>query len=159
MWVYRIILIKLFYSKILILGTQTEDWDDSDDNDDDNNDNNVNNVNKVNNVLVTRPPRRTARRHYHFPIFQNWHTSLSGDNQDLWSNFFNSHRVHEVRNDIGDRTQMVDMLRTIVGMQHIWDKPNICSEIGTYQEQNLYIPTTCNGQAATYTKYNKFFLY
>lgn len=141
MWVYRIILIKLFYNKILILGTQTEDWDDGDDDNDKDKDK----------VLVTRPARRTARRHYHFPIFQNWHTSLTGDNQDLLSNFFNSHRVHEVRNDIGDRTQMVDMLRTIVGMQHIWDKPNICSEIGTYQEQNLYIPTTCNGQAATYT--------
>jgi len=97
--------------------------------------------------LVTR----TARRHYHFPIFQNWHTSQSGDGQDLLSDFFNPQRVRETGDIIDQRIQMVDMLRTIVGMQHIWDKPTACSEIGVYQEQNLYIPTTCNGLAATYT--------
>lgn len=94
---------------------------------------------------------RSARRHYHFPIFQNWHTSHSGDNQDLLSNFFNPQRAREVREDIDDRVQMVDMLRTIVGMQYIWDNPPMCNEIGAYQEQNLYIPTTCNSLAATYT--------
>lgn len=94
---------------------------------------------------------RTARRHYHFPIFQNWHTSQTSDNQDLLSDFFNPQRAREIRDDIDERAQMVDMLRTIVGMQHIWDKPTMCSDIGAYQEQNLYIPTTCNGLAATYT--------
>lgn len=98
-------------------------------------------------MLVTR----TARRHYHFPIFQNWHTSQSGDNQDLLSDFFNPQRSLEVRGDMDERSQMVDMLRTIVGMQHIWDKPTLCGDIGAYQEQNLYIPATCNGLAATYT--------
>lgn len=94
---------------------------------------------------------RSARRHYHFPIFQNWHTSHSGDNQDLLSDFFNPQRAREVRDDIDDRVQMVDMLRTIVGMQHIWDNSSMSNEIGAYQEQNLYIPTTCNSLAATYT--------
>lgn len=94
---------------------------------------------------------RTARRHYHFPIFQNWHTSQTSDNQDLLSDFFNPQRTREIRDDIDERVQMVDMLRTIVGMQHIWDKPSMCNDIGAYQEQNLYIPTTCNGLAATYT--------
>lgn len=112
-------------------GTQTDDWDDDDDD----------------GILITR----TARRHYHFPIFQNWHTSQSGDNQDLLSNFFNPQRAHEVRDSIDERVQMVDMLRTIVGMQHIWDKPTMSNEIGIYQEQNLYVPTTYNGLSATYT--------
>lgn len=111
------------------LGTQTDDWEDDD------------------SIMITR----TARRHYHFPIFQNWHTSQSGDNQDLLSNFYNPQRSREIRDDMDERVQMVDMLRTIVSMQHIWDKPNMCSEIDGYEEQNLYIPTTCNGMAATYT--------
>jgi len=97
--------------------------------------------------LVTR----TARRHYHFPIFQNWHTSQSSDNHDLLSDFFNPQHVREVKDNVDENTQMVDMFRTIVGMQHIWDKPTMCNEIGTFQEQNLYIPTTCNGLAATFT--------
>jgi len=113
----------------LNLGTQTDSWDDDE------------------NVLVTR----TARRHYHFPIFQNWHTSQSGDNQDLLSDFFNPQRAREVRCDMDDRPQMVDMLRNIMGMQHIWDKPTMCNGIDAYPEQNLYIPTTCNELAATYT--------
>ncbi|KAL4098548.1 hypothetical protein QTP88_023136 [Uroleucon formosanum] len=110
-------------------GTQTDNWDDDE------------------NVLVTR----TARRHYHFPIFQNWHTSQSGDNQDLLSDFFNPQRAREVRGDMDDRSQMVDMLRNIMGMQHIWDKPTMCNELDAYPEQNLYIPTTCNELAATFT--------
>jgi len=110
-------------------GTQTDEWDDDDC------------------VLVTR----TARRHYHFPIFQNWHTSQSSDNHDLLSDFFNPQHVREVKDNVDENTQMVDMFRTIVGMQHIWDKPTMCNEIGTFQEQNLYIPTTCNGLAATFT--------
>jgi len=113
----------------LHLGTQTDNWDDNE------------------TVLVTR----TARRHYHFPIFQNWHTSQSGDNQDLLSDFFNPQRAREVRGDVDDRPQMVDMLRNIMGMQHIWDKPTMYNEIDAYPEQNLYIPTTCNELAATYT--------
>lgn len=100
-------------------GTQTDNWDDDDDG-----------------VLVTR----TARRQYHFPIFQNWHTSQASENQDLLSDFFNPQRAREI-----------DMLRSIVGMQHIWDKPTMWNDVGAYQEQNLYIPSTCNGLAATYT--------
>jgi len=69
----------------------------------------------------------------------------------LLSDFFNPQRARDTSDDIDERVQMVDMLRTIVGMQHIWDKPTMRNEIGAYQEQNLYIPTTCNGLAATYT--------
>ncbi|VVC38902.1 Hypothetical protein CINCED_3A021067 [Cinara cedri] len=98
-------------------GTQTDDWDDD-------------------GVLVTR----TARRQYHFPIFQNWHTSQASENQDLLSDFFNPQRAREI-----------DMLRSIVGMQYIWDNSALWNDVCDYQEQNLYIPSTCNGPAATYT--------
>lgn len=110
------------------LGTQTDNWDDD-------------------SVLVTR----TARRHYHFPIFQNWHTSQSGDNHDILNDFLNPQHLREVRDGVDEKAQLVNMLRSIVGMQHIWDKPTLCNEIGAYQEQNLFMPTACNSVAATFT--------
>ncbi|XP_050443693.1 uncharacterized protein LOC126847477 [Adelges cooleyi] len=109
-------------------GTQTDEWGDDA-------------------MMMTR----TARRHYHFPIFQNWHTSQTGENQDLLSDFLNPQRIREMRGDINEKDQMVDMLRSIVNMQHIWDKPATCNGINEYQDHNAFIPTMFNGLAATYT--------
>lgn len=93
----------------------------------------------------------TARRHYHFPIFQNWHVSQSGENHDILNDFLNPNRIQKARGDMNEKAQMVDMLRSLISMQHIWDKPTNINNMNTCQDQTLFLPEICNELTANYT--------